>query len=174
MVQHVKQRVTIYDVLQLYGLPTKKTICCPFHSDHTPSLSIYTETNSFYCWGCGTGGDVIKFVELYNDTDFRGAVDILCAEFNITRNTRPTLKQKHAESDRIQRAKAKQLSADRYKILINFKWYLKTLPETTAVITATQWVARQLEIYLDEKNLILWDVTPQILNFRELIQNENH
>ena len=35
---------------------------CPFHGEKTPSFNIYTESGSFYCFGCGVGGDVITFV----------------------------------------------------------------------------------------------------------------
>ena len=36
---------------------------CPFHDDHSPSLHLYPESNSFYCFGCQKGGDVIQFVQ---------------------------------------------------------------------------------------------------------------
>ena len=35
---------------------------CPFHSEKTPSLTVYPENQSFYCFGCGVGGDVITFI----------------------------------------------------------------------------------------------------------------
>ncbi len=35
---------------------------CPFHSEKTPSFTVFTGTKSFYCFGCGAGGDVISFV----------------------------------------------------------------------------------------------------------------
>ena len=35
---------------------------CPFHGEKTPSFNIYTETDSFYCFGCGASGDVISFI----------------------------------------------------------------------------------------------------------------
>ena len=34
---------------------------CPFHSEKTPSCTVFTDTQSFYCFGCGAGGDVITF-----------------------------------------------------------------------------------------------------------------
>ena len=37
---------------------------CPFHSEKTPSFTVYQDTQSFYCFGCGAGGDVISFVKL--------------------------------------------------------------------------------------------------------------
>ena len=36
---------------------------CPFHSEKTPSFHVYTDTQSFYCFGCGAGGDVITFTK---------------------------------------------------------------------------------------------------------------
>lgn len=37
---------------------------CPFHDDNTPSLAIYTDTKSFYCFGCEEGGGAFKFQKL--------------------------------------------------------------------------------------------------------------
>lgn len=53
---------------------------CPFHKDKHPSFFIYPETNSFYCFGCGVGGDVIKFVELLFNYSFKEAVKWLGGE----------------------------------------------------------------------------------------------
>lgn len=53
-----------------------KTIkcCCPFHKDKTPSFFIYKDSNSFYCFSCGEGGDVIHFYMNINKTTFVKAV----------------------------------------------------------------------------------------------------
>lgn len=50
---------------------------CPFHNEKAPSMKIYPKTNSFYCFGCNVGGDVIKFVMLYHDLDFKEAIEYL-------------------------------------------------------------------------------------------------
>ena len=50
---------------------------CPFHSEKTPSCTIFTDTQSFYCFGCGAGGDVITFTMKMENLDFSEAVKLL-------------------------------------------------------------------------------------------------
>ena len=50
---------------------------CPFHSEKTPSFVVYPETQSFYCFVCGAGGDVITFVRKINNLDYVEAVKML-------------------------------------------------------------------------------------------------
>ena len=50
---------------------------CPFHGEKTPSFTVYPENNSFYCFGCGAGGDVITFVKRIENLDYRDAVKFL-------------------------------------------------------------------------------------------------
>lgn len=50
---------------------------CPFHGEKTPSFNIYTENGSFYCFGCGVGGDVITFVMKMENLDYVDAVKLL-------------------------------------------------------------------------------------------------
>ncbi|HIZ31231.1 MAG TPA: DNA primase [Candidatus Fournierella merdipullorum] len=50
---------------------------CPFHSEKTPSFVVYPETQSFYCFGCGAGGDVITFVRKISNLDYVEAVKLL-------------------------------------------------------------------------------------------------
>ena len=52
---------------------------CPFHSEKTPSCTIYTNTQSFYCFGCGAGGDAISFAKKINSIDYGEAVKMLAA-----------------------------------------------------------------------------------------------
>ena len=52
---------------------------CPFHSEKTPSFHVYPDTQSFYCFGCGAGGDVITFIKKINNVDYVEAVKILAA-----------------------------------------------------------------------------------------------
>lgn len=50
---------------------------CPFHSEKTPSFHIYTDTQSFYCFGCGAGGDVITFTKRIENLDYMEAIRLL-------------------------------------------------------------------------------------------------
>ena len=56
---------------------------CPFHGEKTPSFHVY-DKGFFKCYGCGVGGDVIKFVELYDKVTFPEAVRQLAARAGLT------------------------------------------------------------------------------------------
>lgn len=47
---------------------------CPFHADHTPSLSVSPHKRIFKCWSCGAGGDVIAFVQRFERLEFPDAL----------------------------------------------------------------------------------------------------
>lgn len=57
---------------------------CPFHSEKTPSFNIYSENGSFYCFGCGAGGDVITFVMKIENLDYMEAVRFLAQRAGMT------------------------------------------------------------------------------------------
>jgi DNA primase len=50
---------------------------CPFHGEKTPSFNLYPENNSFYCFGCGVGGDVITFIKRIENLDYMDAIKFL-------------------------------------------------------------------------------------------------
>ncbi len=50
---------------------------CPFHGEKTPSFFVYTESQSYHCFGCGTGGDVITFIKNIQNLSFYDAVKLL-------------------------------------------------------------------------------------------------
>ncbi|MCM8784249.1 MAG: CHC2 zinc finger domain-containing protein [Candidatus Omnitrophica bacterium] len=66
-----------FSFLQLKKSGRNYTALCPFHPEKHPSFYIYPETNSFYCYGCNQGGDVVKFVQLALNYDFKEAVAYL-------------------------------------------------------------------------------------------------
>ena len=57
---------------------------CPFHGEKTPSFNIYTENGSFYCFGCGAGGDVITFIMKIENLDYMEAVRFLAQRAGMT------------------------------------------------------------------------------------------
>lgn len=72
----------IADVAVAAGLKLRPTggrliTTCPFHGDSRPSLVIYPASQSYYCFGCGAGGDVIDFMTRLHRVDFREAVTLL-------------------------------------------------------------------------------------------------
>ena len=77
----VKQRNDIITVIERYTRLRKSgqrfSGKCPIHNDSNPSLIVYPDRQTWHCFGCGKGGDVISFVEAMENTDFRGAVAIL-------------------------------------------------------------------------------------------------
>lgn len=55
----------------------KAVMCCPLHKEKTASFHIYRKNNSFYCFGCQTGGDSIRFIEKMYNLKFQDAVRYL-------------------------------------------------------------------------------------------------
>ncbi len=51
---------------------------CPFHTEKTPSFYVYPDTQSYYCFGCGAGGDAITFVQTRENLSYVEAVQFLC------------------------------------------------------------------------------------------------
>jgi DNA primase len=81
----IKRNNAIADVIAGHGVAlrqrgTRLVGCCPFHPDEHPSLVVYPETESFYCFGCQAGGDVIDFVRRAEGLSFRAALDRLAGD----------------------------------------------------------------------------------------------
>jgi DNA primase len=57
---------------------------CPFHSEKTPSFNVYPDNGSFYCFGCGVGGDVITFIRRIENLDYMEAVRFLAQRAGLT------------------------------------------------------------------------------------------
>ncbi len=57
---------------------------CPFHEEKTPSFSVDPVGKLYYCFGCGKGGDVVRFVQETENLDFVGAIEWLAERFRVT------------------------------------------------------------------------------------------
>lgn len=87
IIDEIKNRCSIVDVIGRH-VTLKKTGnsykgICPFHKEKTPSFVVSDTKQIFTCFGCGATGDVIEFVQRYNNLDFPGAVEKLCEEYGI-------------------------------------------------------------------------------------------
>lgn len=79
--QELKMKTDIEDVISTYVTLKRRGATlvglCPFHNEKTPSLTVYPATQSFYCFGCGAGGDAITFVKKIENLDYLDAVKTL-------------------------------------------------------------------------------------------------
>ena len=57
---------------------------CPFHSEKSPSFTVFPATKSFYCFGCGVGGDVITFIMKAENLDYQDALEFLAQRAGIS------------------------------------------------------------------------------------------
>jgi DNA primase len=86
-VEEVRQAADIVAVVsarsQLRKSGARYTGLCPFHSERTPSFSVSPEKGTYYCFGCGAGGDTVRFVQETEQLDFVGAIEWLADRFNV-------------------------------------------------------------------------------------------
>lgn len=79
--QELKARTDITDLVSSYVNLRRSgrnlVGLCPFHHEKTPSFNVYPDNGSFYCFGCGTGGDVITFVRKIENLDYIESVRFL-------------------------------------------------------------------------------------------------
>lgn len=79
--QELKFKTDIEDIISTYVTLKKRgntsVGLCPFHNEKTPSFTVYNDTQSFYCFGCGAGGDAIGFIRKIENLDYIDAVKLL-------------------------------------------------------------------------------------------------
>lgn len=78
----LKSRLRIEDVVSEYVSLRKSSGSrfvglCPFHSEKTPSFTVFTDDQHFYCFGCGKGGDLITFIRQIESLDYMDALRLL-------------------------------------------------------------------------------------------------
>ncbi|CCF85437.1 DNA primase [Nitrolancea hollandica] len=93
--ERLKQEHPIAEVIAGYGIalrPRGRTLVgrCPFHADGgRPNLTVYPDSRSWYCFRCGVGGDVIRFIEQIEGIGFRAAVARLADNRLVPADIRP-------------------------------------------------------------------------------------
>ncbi len=80
---HADIVAVIQDYVSLKKAGTSYKGLCPFHSEKTPSFQVHQDKGFFYCFGCGVGGDVFKFLELHDRISFHDAVRQLAQRFGM-------------------------------------------------------------------------------------------
>jgi len=80
----LKQQIPLLDYLQAQDWQPVRRLSggrwmglCPLHADRKPSFLVDPSKSLFYCYGCGRGGDVIRFAEIYHDVKFPQALTLL-------------------------------------------------------------------------------------------------
>lgn len=104
VLDELKQQIPLLDYLQAQDWRPARRLSrgrliglCPLHDDHQPSFLVDLGKNLFYCYGCGRGGDVIRFAELYHQVRFPQALALLQQWCGL-----PPILQKAADFYRIQ------------------------------------------------------------------------
>lgn len=86
----LKARTDIMDLISSYvSLDSRRQGrthkgLCPFHNEKTPSFMVYEDTQSFYCFGCGAGGDAITFTMKIENLDYIEAVKLLAERAGLS------------------------------------------------------------------------------------------
>ena len=87
VVEEVRRRTDIVELIGSYVTLKRAGSnfggLCPFHSEKTPSFTVFPDSESFYCFGCGAGGDAITFVMKNENLDYPSAVEVLAARAGI-------------------------------------------------------------------------------------------
>ncbi len=87
-IDNLKNHLDVVDVISQF-LELKKSganfkACCPFHGEDTPSFVVSPAKQIYHCFGCGVGGDSIKFVMEYEKLSYPEALEKLASMYNIT------------------------------------------------------------------------------------------
>ena len=86
-IERLRSTVSIVDIVQAYVALRKVgrnwSGLCPFHAEKSPSFTVREEMGRYHCFGCGASGDVFKFVQEIEHTDFVGAVEQLATKAGI-------------------------------------------------------------------------------------------
>ena len=99
--EQIRNRLNLVDVVR-QRVPLRKqgrewVGLCPFHQEKTPSFSVNEGKQSWYCFGCGRGGDLFSFVEEYEKVEFRQALEMLAEQAGVELRERSGAERQRSE-----------------------------------------------------------------------------
>jgi DNA primase len=122
--ERVKQTADIVEVVNahtdLRRQGARMVGLCPFHEERTPSFSVDPQEKLYHCFGCGVGGDTIKFVEEKEGLSFTDAVELLADRYGVELEREK--EDPRAEARRAQRRRLEQLLDRTAAFYVAFLW----------------------------------------------------
>ncbi|MGE5689402.1 MAG: DNA primase [Pseudomonadota bacterium] len=91
---------------RLRKVGSRYTGLCPFHDERTPSFSVSPDRGTYHCFGCGVGGDAIRFVQETEGLDFVGAIEWLADRFDVPLEYEEASPQADADRRRLERLRS--------------------------------------------------------------------
>ncbi len=127
------------DIVEVVGtyFPLKRAgsrfvALCPFHNEKSPSFGVNPQRQIFHCFGCGEGGDVIKFVQKYENLTFTDAVKKLADRLGI-----PIIEQAYDAKEEAGRRYRRELQTLQSKVA---EWYHRVLLRSPSAEAARQYL----------------------------------
>jgi DNA primase len=122
--ERVKQAADIVEVVSahtdLRRQGSRWVGLCPFHEERTPSFSVDAQEKLYHCFGCGVGGDTIKFVEEKEGLGFAEAVELLADRYGVELEREQ--EDPRAEARRAQRRRLEELLARAASFYASYLW----------------------------------------------------
>jgi DNA primase (bacterial type) len=156
----IKRRVKLRDVLKRYGgmEPDRKGFCrCPFHGEKTASMKIYDSNDSFYCFGCGQGGNAVNLCAAFCGISYLDALKRIDADFglNVFRPTSAMERTRQAAKRELEQRRKEQQAAwckEQYYKLNDFAKELEKMPLSAAVSHDIAYIDRLLDKFRKSEN----------------------
>ncbi|MCH5147612.1 MAG: hypothetical protein J1F61_06415 [Clostridiales bacterium] len=167
--ERILQSLNITEIIEHYAditIDRQHRCACPIHGGKNRNLAIYPKTNSFYCFTCGAGGDLIKFVAKLYDITYADAMKKLDGDYNLgtferQHKTYATIAKEQAQRKRKQREAAafRDYQLFSYDLLTRYFKWLRRQPENAATRHDMAYIERLLDKHLDlEENPIQLEI----------------
>ncbi|HOK03676.1 MAG TPA: DNA primase [Victivallales bacterium] len=173
IIEDIKAKSDIIDVIQTY-FPLKRAgtsfkALCPFHNEKTPSFTVSPSRQMYYCFGCGKGGDVVKFIMEKENVDYITAIKILADRAGINIPEKSYLKaQSHTKDQKERLFKLHQDVLSLYHKNLVERKNLKVF-EYAKKRGITDEIIEKFELGASSDS---WDEALKFLSMKEYSQNE--